>query len=320
MNATRQNRFESRAKLMLSGEYLVLKGALALALPLRFGQILTVTDHPGRPIIKWNSFINNQLWFSAILDYENFTVAETSHPDLAETLCRILSAAKELQPEFLDTVREYHATSAMDFEPGWGIGSSSSLIANIAGWAKCDPFSLNNKIFNGSGYDIACAGSVYPITYKLSNHQPSYREAGFHPSFHRQLWFIHLNRKQNSRESVSQTDLRHIPYESIQNISALTLSMIKADDLRIFEAIMDQHEEIVGSTIHQIPVMEQYFNDFRGSIKSLGAWGGDFILAASSGSEDYVRNYFIKKGLSTIFSYDDIVFKNSPPINDKHEQ
>jgi hypothetical protein len=319
MNAPRQNRFESRAKLMLSGEYLVLKGALALALPLRFGQILTVTDQPGRPIIKWDSLINNQPWFSATLDYENFTVVGTSHPDLAETLCGILSAAKELQPEFLDTVREYHATSVMDFEPGWGIGSSSSLIANIAGWAKCDPFILNNKIFNGSGYDIACAGSVFPITYKLANHQPSYRDAGFHPSFHRQLWFIHLNRKQNTRESVSQTDLKHISNDSIQNISALTLAMTKADDLRVFQAIMDQHEEIVGRTIHQVPVREQYFNDFRGSVKSLGAWGGDFILAASSGSEEYVLNYFKSKGLTTVFNYDDMVFKVNPSIHDKHE-
>jgi hypothetical protein len=95
--------------------------------------------------------------------------------------------------------------------------------------------------------------------------------------------------------------------------------MAKADDLRVFQAIMDQHEEIVGKAIHQIPVREKYFNDFRGSVKSLGAWGGDFILAASSGSEEYVRNYFLKKGLSILFSYDDISFKNNPPFNDQHE-
>jgi mevalonate kinase len=320
MNTVEQNKFESRAKLLLSGEYLVLKGALALALPLRFGQKLTVTHQPGRPILKWKSLINNNLWLSASILYEHFTVAETNHPAMAETLCRILSAAKELQPEFLVPRTEYDATSEMDFDPDWGIGSSSSLIANIAAWVKCDAFSLNIRIFNGSGYDIACAGSVAPIVYKQTNHQPSYRDAGFHPSFYRQLWFIYLNRKQNSRESIRKTDLSHISSMTTDTISALTLAMAKADDLRVFQAIMDQHEEIVGRAIHQIPVREQYFNDFRGSIKSLGAWGGDFILVASSGTEEYVRNYFIRKGLSTIFSYDDIVFKNNSPINDKHEQ
>jgi mevalonate kinase len=316
MNTVEQNKFESRAKLLLSGEYLVLKGALALALPLRFGQKLTVTQHPGRPILKWKSQINNNLWLYASILYENFTVAETNHPELAETLCRILSAARELHPEFMATAHEYLVTSEMDFDPDWGIGSSSSLIANIAAWAKCDPYSLNNMIFNGSGYDIACAGSVSPIVFKLANHQASYRDAGFHPSFYRQLWFIYLNRKQNSRESVGKTVLSHISSNTTDTISALTLAMAKADDLRVFQAIMDQHEEIVGKTIHQIPVREQFFDDFRGTIKSLGAWGGDFILAASSGSEEYVRNYFIRKGFSTIFSYDDIVFKNNPSIND----
>jgi hypothetical protein len=207
----------------------------------------------------------------------------------------------------------------MDFDPEWGIGSSSSLVTNIAAWARCDAFSLNSRIFNGSGYDIACAGSVSPIIFKLTNHQPTYRDAGFHPSFHQQLWFIYLDRKQNTRESVGKTVLSHISSLTTDTISALTLAMAKADDLRVFQAIMDQHEEIVGKAIHQIPVREKYFNDFRGSVKSLGAWGGDFILAASSGSEEYVRNYFLKKGLSILFSYDDISFKNNPPFNDQHE-
>ena len=320
MSADPQNSFESRAKLMLTGEYFVLKGALALALPLRFGQKLTVSDHSGKSSIHWISTINNKPWFSALLFFDNFTVEESNLPELAETLCRTLSAAKELQPEFLVPGTEYHATSVMDFDPEWGIGSSSSLIANIAAWAKCDAFSLNSRIFNGSGYDVACAGSVAPIVYRLSNHQPSYRDAGFHPVFHRQLWFINLNKKQNTRESIRKTLLSHISSQTTENISALTLAMTKADDLRVFQAIMDQHEEIVGRTIHQIPVREQYFNDFRGSVKSLGAWGGDFVLAASSWSEEYVRNYFTKKGLSTIFGYDDIVFSNKPLPNCKHEQ
>ncbi len=320
MTTIEQNTFESRAKLMVSGEYFVLKGALALALPLRFGQKLTVTEHEGMPLINWNSLINNSLWFSAKINPDNFTVAETNQTELAETLRSILMAAKALNPEFLESKREYHATSEMDFEPGWGIGSSSSLISNIARWAKCDAFVLNSKIFNGSGYDIACAGSVLPIVYQVTGNHPVYREAAFHPSFHRQLWFIYLDRKQNSKESIQKTDLGHVTPAEIDAISALTLAFEKADNPESFRELMDQHEEIVGRTIHKIPVRKQYFSDFKGSVKSLGAWGGDFILAASSGSEEYVRSYFINKGLTTIFNYDEIVFKADPSIHDQYAQ
>ena len=107
---------------------------------------------------------------------------------------------------------------------------------------------------------------------------------------------------------------------TIDTISALTLAMEKADDLRVFQAIMDQHEEIIGRVIRQVPVRERYFNNFKGSVKSLGAWGGDFILAATSGPEDYLRNYFINKGLKTIFSYDELVFKADPAIQNNHER
>lgn len=40
------NRFYSHGKFLLTGEYLVLEGALALALPLKLGQTMTVETFP----------------------------------------------------------------------------------------------------------------------------------------------------------------------------------------------------------------------------------------------------------------------------------
>ena len=37
-------------------------------------------------------------------------------------------------------------------------------------------------------------------------------------------------------------------------------------------------------------------------IKSLGAWGGDFVLATRKN-----KNYFIEKGFDTILSYSEII-------------
>ena len=307
MNSEQMRSFTSQTKLMLTGEYLVLKGALSLALPLKFTQKLSITEHCGIPSIEWESKIFNDLWLSATLLLPDFQISETNNPDLSATLVRILKAARLVNPNFLDKPLDYQVVSGMDFDPVWGIGSSSSLISNIAYWADCDPFELNNLIFNGSGYDIACARSLSPIIYEIIDNQPSYREANFHPDFADQLYFVYLNRKQNSRESIRKLDLSTVDKRIISEISELTLGLEAANNLETFQLLLNRHERIIGNIIQIEPVKSMYFNDFKGSVKSLGAWGGDYILAVSDETEEYVRNYFINKNLKTIFRYSEMV-------------
>ncbi|MEI7523145.1 MAG: GYDIA family GHMP kinase [Mariniphaga sp.] len=298
--------FISQTKLMLTGEYLVLKGALSLALPLRFTQKLTVTEHEGIPSVRWKSMINTKLWFNSTLLLPDFRIAETNIPQLSETLVQILKTAKLLNPNFLKNSTDYQVTSFMDFDPAWGIGSSSSLISNIAYWAECDPFELNNRIFNGSGYDIACARSESPIIFNLSEKRPVYRNSGFDPSFRNQIYFIYLNRKQNSKEAIQKLDFSSANASALSAISEITLAMEQTKDLETFEQLMTLHEEIISNIVQIKPIKLLYFNDFNGSIKSLGAWGGDYIMAVSSESEAYVRDYFNSKNLNTIFRFDEI--------------
>ena len=47
-------------------------------------------------------------------------------------------------------------------------------------------------------------------------------------------------------------------------------------------------------------IREALFPDFDGVIKSLGAWGGDFVLSISK--ED-PTDYFKKKGFGTVIPY-----------------
>jgi hypothetical protein len=47
----------------------------------------------------------------------------------------------------------------------------------------------------------------------------------------------------------------------------------------------------------------KYFQDYSGEIKSLGAWGGDFILAAGPSNS---KEYFIGKGYNSVFSFNEI--------------
>jgi len=301
------SRFESRAKLMVSGEYLVLKGALALALPLKYGQKLTVKVIEGESMVYWQSRIKDKLWFYATFQLPHFKVTDSNLPEISDTLSRILIAAKELNPAFPALGQEYRVTSEMDFDPAWGIGSGSSLVSNIASWAECNPFELNRIIFKGSGYDIACARSSHPIIYKTTDHTPSYHDADFQPQFHENLYFVYLNRKQDTLKSISGLDLASVSSGDTEAISGLTLEMEKAENLTCFQSLMNQHEEIISRIIRKTPVRQSSFGDFAGSVKSLGAWGGDFILAAADASEEYVRNYFTHKNLTTIFKYSEII-------------
>jgi mevalonate kinase len=307
MSLTTKNSYESRAKLMVSGEYFVLQGALSLALPLKYGQSLTIDSMEGKSLIYWKSSIHNDVWFTATLRVTDFRVLESNSPAISSRISDILAAARTLHPNFLGTGMEYHIHSSMDFLPDWGMGSSSTLISNVAYWASCDPFELNRRIFQGSGYDIACARSASPIVYELKNGESTYRNANFYPLFGQQLYFVYLNRKQNSQKSISNLETTRISSKDTAEISSLTIGMELAQDLATFRLLMDLHEELVGKTIRKIPVKQLYFDDFNGSIKSLGAWGGDFVLAASPASEAYVRNYFQGKGLQTIFPYREVV-------------
>jgi hypothetical protein len=59
------------------------------------------------------------------------------------------------------------------------------------------------------------------------------------------------------------------------------------------------------SSILELPtVKESLFCDFNGSIKSLGAWGGDFVLVVS---KENPISYFKNKGFKTIVAYKDMI-------------
>ena len=68
--------------------------------------------------------------------------------------------------------------------------------------------------------------------------------------------------------------------------------------------MITRHEKIVSNIIQQKPIKEVLFKNYHGGIKSLGAWGGDFILA--TGNEDS-PNYFNQKGFKTVIPYQDLI-------------
>jgi hypothetical protein len=56
--------------------------------------------------------------------------------------------------------------------------------------------------------------------------------------------------------------------------------------------------------LNQPTVQQRFFSDFKGQTKSLGAWGGDFILA--TGDETTI-DYFKLKGYHTVIPYTSMI-------------
>lgn len=307
------DRFYSNGKILITGEYLVLDGATALALPTKFGQDLLV-ERVKVPELFWKSFSETgDCWFEAVFDLPTLrlkrstfnSVNEPKTEFIAETLQSILLEAKRLNPSFLRSGHGFLVKTNLTFPRNWGLGSSSTLINNIAQWAAVDAHELLQNSFSGSGYDVASAQHNFPILYRLKNEDPVAIQADFFPRFSDQLFFVHLNKKQNSREGIAAyrsngNDLK----KEKQRISEISLAMVSVTLLSEFEQLLEEHEQIIASIIQLPPAKQALFSDYSGTVKSLGAWGGDFILATGN---EHSQQYFREKGYPSVLKYAEMI-------------
>ena len=56
-------------------------------------------------------------------------------------------------------------------------------------------------------------------------------------------------------------------------------------------------------------VQSIYFSDYWGLVKSLGAWGGDFVLATSNRNFTETKKYFNEKGFNVFLKYEDLILE-----------
>ncbi|MDB4291926.1 GYDIA family GHMP kinase [Maribacter sp.] len=301
--------FYSNGKLLLTGEYAILDGAVGLALPTKYGQSLDVTELTS-PLVHWRSFNHiGNIWFEGDFDLDSLIPIEEASVSrentTATTLSKILLEARKLNPSFLNDGKGYQIETHLDFPEDWGLGSSSTLITNVAQWAKVDAYTLLWNAFTGSGYDIACAQSDSPLLYRLKNSQPEVDKVAFDPSFKDNLFFIHLNKKQNSREGIARYRSRAFDKTELEkNVSALTKAFLSCARLSEFEHLITQHETLISEALDLPTVKTTLFSDYSGAIKSLGAWGGDFVLA--TGDFD-APNYFKEKGYDTVIPFSKMI-------------
>lgn len=303
--------FYAHGKLMLSGEYAVLDGALALALPTKFGQKLQVSSKK----IDWHSQDSKNTW-QGINSRGNVwletVLGETSNLNSPEEkrISEIISFIKAKKPELFNEL-QYEFITSLEFPNNWGLGTSSTLISLLAQWADLDPFELLKESFGGSGYDIACARAKQAILFHLKDEKASWQEVELSSQWTDKAYFIFLEQKKNSRDAIKHYRALKDTKTIVNEISSISSSLCRDIDFKEAAYLLEKHEEIMSGVLHLPSINEDKFKDFAGICKSLGAWGGDFIMALSNTNPLYVKEYFAKKGLNTFFTYKEMIWKEN---------
>lgn len=304
--------WHSNGKLLLAGEYLVLEGAKALAFPINKGQSLKVQEEETRklPILNWTAWKTDGLWFQAQFKLPELTVIQASDTDLATNLQKLLLTCQNLASNFLDGSQSLKAETKLEFDSEFGFGSSSTLVSNLAYWSKIDPFILQQTVLGGSGYDIACARSEEPLFYQLVNKKPVIDKVKLNFPFSENIYFIYLGHKQRTSESIEVFQQKaHFNNQQLQQISDISIAISKCNTLDEFEKLLEEHEAILSTILGITPVKQRLFSDHQGAVKSLGAWGGDFVLMTSKLPENELKLYLNRKGFDTFFTWKKLILK-----------
>lgn len=314
LRITQQNegqRFYGHGKLLITGEYFVLDGAQALAIPTKFGQQLRVKELTSSDNALYWVALNSkkQIWLNLVFDKTDFSCLNDNSPE-AERLSAMLCEARKLNPDFINTAKDLAIETQLEFPNEWGLGSSSTLIYCLSQWAKADGYQLLKATIGGSGYDLACAGYNQPVLYQLQNGLPETLEVNWKPAFAENIYFAYLGKKQLSSEGIKYYREKLNDKEHVANqLTRITEQTLKCDSLSDFEALLNEHEEIVGAALKMIKAKDAHFQDYWGTVKSLGAWGGDFVLLTNNRSREELQTYLAEKNIHTVFRYDEMIFQ-----------
>lgn len=292
----------SCGKLLITGEYLILRGARGLALPTSRAQHFKAVQRSG-PGISWKSYDHQgKLWFQ--MDWSEDGTIQSADKAVAERLIKVIDTAKVLNPSFRPDKSGFDVEMRLEFPGDWGLGSSATLIHAIATWAGVDPLELSAQTFFGSGYDVAVAMHGQPIIYHLENGVPKVELVEFQPSFHEQIHFIHLGKKQDSGKAVADFKKKRVLDSDIQMMDTLTDEVLRANTLLDLEKAIEAHN-VLMERILGIPSASTVFQDYqKGAVKYLGAWGGDFMMVTGR-TEDL--SYFREKGFHILVPFNEMI-------------
>ena len=295
----------AHGKLLLSAEYAILHGAKGIALPLNKGQRLHFFKEKkknSKAVIKWTAFDqNNYPWFEAIFNKSDKAIIKCTYKGAAEILKKLFQLVPK---KFFNEDCDYRFETYLEFDKSWGWGTSSTMVSLLAQCTGSDPYQLYQSTFKGSGFDLACAVADGPILYQLNTqNQPKVKEIAFNPSFKDNIFFVYLGKKQSSLKSIRAQ--KQPDKALIEEVTTITLGLQEAqNNQKEFCDLIEEHERLLSDYLGIPTVKEEYFPEINTSIKSLGAWGGDFVMMIGDREDlQAIRS----KGYETTFGWKDIV-------------
>jgi hypothetical protein len=130
----------------------------------------------------------------------------------------------------------------------------------------------------------------------------------FNPPFLKQLNLIYLNQKMPTEANIGSFLKNNTLSESlIKCINQITDDVLVCNELHKFQRLMQEHEDLLANQLQMPAVKDRHFSDFNGTLKSLGAWGGDFILSISDKSFEEQKAYFASRGYKTIMPLEPLI-------------
>jgi mevalonate kinase len=299
-----KQQFAAAGKLLFFGEYLVLRGSKCLSFPLKYQQTLTVSSQQHHEI-HWTCLDENAACWLDIHFSSSLEIIQSSDEEKAKIAQRLLQLICEKNPTL--KCAGLNLEFRLNFNRMYGFGTSSTLLSLLSQWSGVDAYYLLEHSFGGSGYDLATALSRQPIVYTMRD--KTLQNVQLSPSISNQLLFIYLGAKQSSANEIANFKNKITTVEHINEMNAIVEKAIVCSTIEEWEKLMTASEQLLSTVLAIAPIQQRLFSDYPHSIKSLGAWGGDFIMASTRNKEEALA-YFKNKGYTTIFSFDELIKSN----------
>lgn len=272
---------------------------------------MRISEDGADGILSWKSRdADGRTWFQGEFELPGLSYIRGNDDAIGRRLQQIMEAIFTLNPTFLLTQSALSVETRLEFPRLWGLGSSSTLIYLMAKWAEADPFELLRNTFGGSGYDVAAAGQNAPFLFRAGS-PPQIQPCTFIPPFADQLYFVYLGKKQDSRAGIARYRERQpIDKRLIEQAGSFANRALACSSLTEWNELVREHERLVGDLLELPRARDLHFPSFHGEIKSLGAWGGDFVLASSNRGENETRQWFNERGFSVFLPYREMILAN----------
>jgi len=293
--------FFAPGKILLAGEYTVLLGLEAHAVPVKSGQWLEFfaynTPDNQAPTVHFKAFDDRgEIWLENVYDLDSDAWRNPPVPEL-NAFDTIL---KFVNDEFWEPQTSYRLETRLEFGRETGLGSSSTFIALMSQCFRLNPQKLQEHIFGGSGYDVAVACLGKSLSFWRNDKGAHYRPWKL-PSELTQNWHVvFMGKKVNSRKSSTAIleKLEEILTEPFykQQFERVLSIVRDAETTASLEAALEMYQMLLAQLLEmETPYKQLGLKPVKqGLCKWLGAWGGDMLLVNDTfihSESDFFESY-----------------------------